>query len=379
MAYRTFGDLVKVLRAYVGNDASDTKAAAVRRAAQAAFRTLLTYHPWAYYLAIGRVVTVAPYSTGTVQYVNSTRALTLSGGTWPSWAASGMVRINNVYHEVATRDSGTVLTLEATSNPGADVDAGAAFEIVRCVYDLPADFLAADQLVVAGNQQVLMKFQPRDFVFAKNLEEGPATPREFTFVGSPAKNGRMAVEVWPPPDALYNLEFLYKRRPAAPKLEDESGGTAAVTAASAVVTGTGTSFTARMVGSVLRLSADATKPTADDGTNPFVFESRVASYQSATQVTLEDAATETLSGVGLTVSDQVDVEDGEMWHLLIELARKELRIDLRMNATDEEPEQFERVVRAAKAAEGQRHKARVVAGTGRASYGYGEYPTRTDQ
>jgi hypothetical protein len=94
---------------------------------------------------------------------------------------------------------------------------------------------------------------------------------------------------------------------------------------------------------------------------------------STTSLTLEDAATETLAGAGYTLSGQLDVEDGQMWNLLLELCRKDLRIDTRMNLTNEELENFNRAVRAAKSAEGQRHRTRRVAGSPRSV----EYPTRT--
>jgi hypothetical protein len=379
MAYHTLGDLIADLRAYAGNDTSSQKLAAVRRAAIAAFQTLLTYHDWHYYLAIGRVVTVAPYSTGTVQYTHSTRAVDLTGGTFPAWAAAGHIRIGGIYHKVATRASGTQLTLDSVENPGDDVAAGAEFSLVQITYPLPDDFLATDQPVVLANSVVLTRINPREVVFARNLEEGPAMPREYALIGADEHDGRMALTLHPPPDQVLLLENLYKRRPTTPKLEDESSGKVATTAASAAVTGTSTAFTSRLVGSVFRVSATADKPTPLDGINPYLFESRVLSVGGATALTLEDEVPETLAGVGYTISDQVDVEDGEMWHLLVELGRKELRIGTRMNATNEEPEHFERVVRAAKAAQSQRDRSRSVAGLGRVPYRYGEYPTRTVQ
>jgi hypothetical protein len=246
MAYRTLGELVASLRAYVGNDTSTAKAAACKRAALSGLRNLLTYHEWAYYQAISRVVTVAPYDTGTIAYDHtggsSERLVTLSGGTFPDWAAFGLIKIGTVYHEIASRLSGTTLSLESWSNPGADVAAGTTYSLVRVTYPLPADFLASDQFIVAGFNRRLVPFAPRDAVLSRNLDDGPGEPREFAFLGSAAKDGKLAVTVNPAPDQAYPLEFLYKRRPAVPTLEEEAAGRVAVTADSAVVTGTGTAF-----------------------------------------------------------------------------------------------------------------------------------------
>jgi hypothetical protein len=366
--YNTLADLVRSLRAYIGNDASSAKAAAVRRAAVAAFERLQQYAAWDYYLTTGRVVTVAPYATGDLAFDYTggayERVLTLAGGTWPAWVRYGSVVLDSVIYDVEARKSDTQITLPAGQNPGADATY-ATFSAVRMVYPLPADWLASDQLVGATDGCRLDYVHPRVWGESRTVREGPSRPREFTLLGGRERKGAMELALSPAPDGVYAYDFLYRRRPARPVLEEEKSGRASVTGGSATVTGADTAFAAGHVGVVMRLSADATAPTGSDDANPPAFESRVLSVESATSLTLEDAAPASLGSVAYSLSSQLDCEDGAMYGLLVELARKELRVAQRVNLTNEELEQFNRAVTTARAAQGQHNTSPRVAGSRR--------------
>lgn len=376
----TLDDLVRNLRAYVGNDTSDQKTAAVLRAAHAGIRALPTKHDWAYYLTLGRVTTSAPYSTGTVAYDHtggsSERLLTLTGGTWPTWAAYGTVIIDNAHYDVDKRLTATTLTLKETSNPGGDVAGGTSFQIYRSIYPLPADLATVDNPFIHSLSRELYRQDFREFIHQRNLNQGVGEPREYCVVGAPGQYGRSALAVWPPPDAELQLEFLYKRKPRAAAIEAEKDGTVSVTAASTTVTGAGTAFTDGMVGSVFRLGADKKPPTGPDGTNPAVHEAVVTAVASAQSLTLDVAPEATYAAVGYVVSDPIDVADGPMYDALVALCRKHLRIDTRMNVTNEEVAEYKEAIAQAKAAEAVKEKARVVAGQGGSLPR--PYPTRTD-
>jgi len=76
----------------------------------------------------------APYSTGTVTVVAG--VVTLSGGTFPTWAADGDF-VCGLAYSVASRDSGTQLTLNDTS---VAKSAGTTYSLVQAGYTLPDDF-----------------------------------------------------------------------------------------------------------------------------------------------------------------------------------------------------------------------------------------------
>lgn len=69
-------------------------------------------HDWSFLRPVLQNFSVnAGYSTGTITI--SSGVVTLSGGTWPSWAADGLVLVNGYGMSVNTRDSNTQLTLDS--------------------------------------------------------------------------------------------------------------------------------------------------------------------------------------------------------------------------------------------------------------------------
>lgn len=365
MSYRTLGDICRSLRAYLGNDAATHKAAAVRRAAFAAWERFQQVCNWDYYQTWGRLTTVATYQTGTVAYDHTggayERVLTLSGGTWPSWAAYGVVVVSGVLYDVEARKSNTELTLAAATNPGADVAAGATYQLSRVMYDLPTDAVSVDQLVDSTNAMTLRVMQFRDFVLARSNRVGPSRPANYALAGNPARNGRLSFALFPPPDAVYNLEYEYRRRPTMPTLEDESAGT--VTVSGATVTGVSTQFENTHVGCVMRFARDAaTAPTAGDGTSPFAQEAKVLSVQSATSLTLDASLSTISTPVKYSLSGWLDLPDGPLWNYFVEQCRKALRIECRITLLPEELDAYADAKKAALAAQNQKVTTRRRAG-----------------
>ena len=76
-----------------------------------------------------------PVKDGTIVVVDG--IVTLTDGTWPTWAASGELHSGNGVYQVSSRDSDTQLTLEDTS---VDIDTGSTYVLAQAVYDLPSDF-----------------------------------------------------------------------------------------------------------------------------------------------------------------------------------------------------------------------------------------------
>jgi hypothetical protein len=81
------------------------------------------------------------YTTGTIEYVHTGSAneleVTLSGGgTWPAWAATGVITILGVEYTVDARISTTILTLDSSSNPGANVAASTAYSLADGVFSM---------------------------------------------------------------------------------------------------------------------------------------------------------------------------------------------------------------------------------------------------
>lgn len=94
-----------------------------------------TAHAWSFLRPVADVTTTAPYATGTITVTAG--VVTLTGGTFPTWAADGVLKVSNQYYSVASRDSDTQLTLDATS---ASVATAASYQLARPEIPLDAAF-----------------------------------------------------------------------------------------------------------------------------------------------------------------------------------------------------------------------------------------------
>jgi hypothetical protein len=77
----------------------------------------------------------AAYGTGTVTIASG--VVTLAGGTFPSWAADGVLKVSGNTYEVSTRDGDTQITLVDTS---VTLATATAYSIAQQDYTLPDDF-----------------------------------------------------------------------------------------------------------------------------------------------------------------------------------------------------------------------------------------------
>lgn len=353
----TFSDLVDHVLAYLGTAATRAQSENHRRAVLNAYSMLPTVHEWTYYWTIFRIQTSASYSTGTLAYDHTggatERRLTLTGGTWPSWAALGHVRINDVPYDIEARVSDTVLTLSELSNPGADTTSDEGYwAILRDTYSLPANFTGGDETVTNEIGGVLNFVHPRDWSSSRRVNTGPGRPQIYTFTGDPTTYGRTAVRMWPPPDAVYNIDMLYRRKPRAMVFDQVDDGLVSVTAADATVTGDATRFAAAHVGSVIRLSSSAdVAPTGPAGLNPAVFETTIASFTSTTSVELTDAPTQSLAGVKYVISDPADIDPVTQEQYLLREIEKHARLVARVEPLRQELAEYDLAIERAREAD----------------------------
>ncbi len=341
----TYKDLldhtVDFLGANPGGDASRD----ARRAIQAAYRDLANRRHWVYYYTRGRLNTVAPYSTGTVAYTDATRTVTLSGGTWPSWAGDGVIVLNNLACQIALRSSGSDIILSRASALGADVAAGATYTLYQDTYNLPVDCIAIDRLILVNNAFVMSYEHPADWLERQRIIHSPATPRYYTIRGSPNYAGSLALSLFPAPDDTRQFDFIYQRRPR-PLLKDEiSVGTATATNGSDTITGVGTSWGAGLIGSSIRLSADSlVLPSGLAGANPAELERVIVDVVSATSLTMDQVSGEDLTGVKYLISDPADIEESAMLTALQRGCELQVSISRNMKTKDKAEQAYNRAL-----------------------------------
>ena len=179
-------------------------------------RDVYAANTWSFFRPVEEIITTAPYSTGTITVVNG--VVTLAGGTFPSWAAVGVLKVSTNYYDVDTRDGDTQVTLEDTT---IDVDAGTSYELGRPEYDMPSGFedVVGNELAYEPGQS---DFYPpvkrrHDDQLRAWRQDDPYhnrplyfSIRTVAFVATTGSQRRLAM--YPTPDAAYVLKARMKLR-----------------------------------------------------------------------------------------------------------------------------------------------------------------------
>jgi hypothetical protein len=289
----------------------------IRAAISAAYHEVPGRRTWAYFKRHSRLNLTAPYSTGTVVYDHTggtyERQLTLTTGTWPTWAVHGEVIIDDVPYRIDDRKSTAVVTLDPRVNPGEDI-ASTTYELVRTYYTLPNNFVSMGSLSVQDGGE-LCYVSNDEWLTSYAQCHSTGTPSVYTIMGDPSLLGNMALYLYPAPSAADPLDFIYQARPRpliqAGYSAAECKGTVSTTADNTTITGFDTAFDDSMVGSIIRVSSNAKDPpTALDGYNVRVDERTIISVPSATSLTVDTGLSESLTKVKYSISDPIDLEPG---------------------------------------------------------------------
>jgi hypothetical protein len=341
----TYADAISHCIDYMGSSTSQETERYARRAVQLAYKEMASKRNWNYFYHIGHVTTVADYSTGTIAYDHTggaqERMVTLTTGTWPSWAADGMLDIDNIFYPCTRRISDTVITLADANNPGADVAAGTEYTIAREHYTLPVDFGAMDRVIQHDHSTTMTYLPPGEFFCQQRTSVSVANPWSYTITNDPNRHGAMAIRFYPVPDEIYQFGFYYRRRPRTLKIDNYSTGTVSTTSGQTTLTGSGTVWNSTMIGSIVRFAADAVDvPTGLSGASPFWLERSITAYTSATSLTLDQDPQQSLSGVKYSISDPVDIESGAMLSYFLRECERQCRLIRRMEPSGSEDQNY---------------------------------------
>lgn len=294
----------------------------IKRAIENAYNTVASAHEWSFFFRRRRLATVADYSTGTIAYTHSTRSVTLSSGTWPSWAAFGVLQIDDDEYEIESRTSDSVIVLSVNSNPGDDIAAGETYTLWRDSYPLPVDFQAMGSLREITNALLLSRIEPNAYVAGRVNHVIPQQPRCYALMEDANYVGTLALHFMPPPDDVRTYEYMYKRKPRRASVWQYTTGT--IAASGTTVTGTNTVFHAGMVGCVIRTGTTSALPTGTVGDNPYQEQRIITGYSSATSLTIDAAFDGTVSGTKYEISDPVDMDAGVLYTAFLRRAEYEL-------------------------------------------------------
>lgn len=176
-----------------------------------ALRMCASDHDWNWFYTIGRLNFNGYYNTGTVTVTDGSPTVTLSGGTFPSWAASGEIYIQGIWCSILTRDSGTQLTLDNDWESPSTDGSGLSYTLMQNEYDLPSDCRA---IVNLTPQSVWWRDNP-----VSRWQIDMAKQNAVIANGSATGNYMHAIErnrivLWPYPGDDTMANILYIRVPA---------------------------------------------------------------------------------------------------------------------------------------------------------------------
>lgn len=311
----TFRDTIDMARNWLGGVADERSHIHIMQGILSGYRELTTFRKWSNYYHVERIYLHGAESTGTIAYDDSARELEIIGGTFPSWAADGEVRVGQVVAYVETRNSDSSLTLDSNMQFGDDIESGTDFTISQSSYTLPENFQSADTLACEESWWSAVQVEPRTWMANQRYDATTGPPAIWTIMGDRKLTNRLALYVNPAPSEDATLDLIIHRRPRELTHSGyeafHSAGTVTCTSASYTITGTGTAFESSMVGSTLRIGRDGVSiPGPRVGPDPYWFEARITAVGSATSLTIEELTTAAVVGRKYVISDPVDIDPG---------------------------------------------------------------------
>lgn len=307
-----------------------------RMAVRSALEELASAYPWSYYHRRGTIALTGS-DTGTTDFdlTGGTyeRECNRSSGSFPTWAARGTIQLSDGFeYPVEDRKESGVLSLAEGAHPSGDL-ASTPYTLYRDSYELPNDVARCDRMFISENQEELEYLPPADFYRQKKKAGTTGVPKYWTMLGDADEPGRMLAQFLPYPGGTKTVYFVYQKRPREPLIDSYSYKTAS--SSSTTVTGTETSFTSNMVGSIIRFGYSNT----DEGNQldsqgqwfermamprPYIYERRITAYSSATSLTIDEALTS--ASVKFVISDPIDIEPIFMRRVFLRCAERQLSI-----------------------------------------------------
>lgn len=281
---------------------------------------------WGYFTRHGTVTTQARQSAGTIAYDHTggteERLVTLSGATLPANAEWFTLRIGTAEYQIERVLSSATCTLTYSSNPGEDIAAGTAYELYRTIYPVPIDWRRGTDLVNVNCWLPLRHATPAEFMELKRDGQFSCGWQQwYTIRGADQQYSGMVFEFLPPPSSAVTWEFMYQADPRPIGLfgsaTEYTTGTISVSGAS--VTGAGTEFSSRMIGSVIRFTtSDTHTPTGSLGRagldNPYVEQRVIVDVSTTTSLTIDQATAGSYSAKKYSIGDPLDLD----YHVMVD-------------------------------------------------------------
>lgn len=181
-------------------------------------RRVYAEHNWSFFRPVVDVTTTAPYATGTVTVSNG--VVTLTGGTFPTWAADGVLYVKNKHYAVVSRTSGATLTIGDTT---LSIASGSSYQLGRPEIPMPDEFesISGDSElnyypddnacyppVAQRHDQLIRKLEQDGREFDRPIYYSIRTVKFDPVIGS-----RKVLAFYPTPDKAYTMRVPMLLRP----------------------------------------------------------------------------------------------------------------------------------------------------------------------
>lgn len=352
-----------VLDAVLGGDTSPRSRRMAMKAVQEAYTEIPMRRTWRYYIRSLTINTVANQTDGSVAYDytggSSERMLTLTSSTWPSDVTKYAIYISGARYTIDTRVSSTVITLREGDCPTVDLAAGTGYNLTRDTYELPDNVRELYYLHDTNAPgRMLPCVEPADIMHERRIMRSTAMPLLYGVYRSERYASSLAVHFAPSPSSARTYQGNALFWPLPLKVLEYKAGTVSTTSGSATVTGSGSTFTSDMVGAVIRISSTGSKfiPTDLQGETdqnrlePYAFQGVIKSVESATSLTLEQDADQTLAASGYRISSRIDIEPGAMRTAFLRCCEARFQTQDR-RGTDDREARYEKALALAMAAD----------------------------
>ncbi len=319
----TVADLVNHIGVQVGQCLVTTALQKARLAVSNGWSRMMDMFRWRYYYRHAYLQMDVAQTTGSIQFVESTRLVTLTGATWPTDVTSKHIRFDNAWYPIKTRTSSTVIELYPEKHPAQDIAAGTSYSLQKVLYPLPFEVGEIVQLINPAHTMALHHGSLIDVHVMSDTFGQTAQPTTFTLVADDRHPGRWCL--WCPAIIVNatTLNYLYIARRNEKLVVSETRGT--VTISGGIATFSDAVVNDNFIGAVLRVSKNSLPPSSKYGRmdhdindlNMDCNEVIIETVTSTTQCTVRDASL-SASAKLYEVSSLIDVKEGSSMEVLLQ-------------------------------------------------------------
>lgn len=201
------GEVASIL--HMDSSSGSEDATSILRALNWAGRYIWTARPWPERKAVTTISTVAPYSTGTADFTNTSASVAGSGTVWTGFAARKMaLSYNAPFYRILSVGSATAITL--ARNYLETTVTGSGYVIYQDEYDTAStiDTILSATLLVNQTSGPLLKVS-EDRIDAETTIQANSGKPHSVGLCVPTTAGTPRIRVTPVPDDVYAIEIKY--------------------------------------------------------------------------------------------------------------------------------------------------------------------------